>query len=122
MSSSPVPTDTRSIPLAGRARGSPVPTLFLDDPYMLPALSLSLSDRVTEAVTLSPSLFRQRYKSSYETPTSSSSSPALSPTLPSRKRYQGTSKLIADTETECDESKAEGTDSETREATSEDQQ
>ncbi|GJX21389.1 hypothetical protein Tco_0224066 [Tanacetum coccineum] len=85
------------------------------------ALSPSLSARVTEAVTLSPSLFRKRYKSFYETP-SSLSSPTSSPTLPSWKKYRGTSELIADTKTECDESEAEGTNSESEEAALEDQQ
>ncbi|GKA91265.1 hypothetical protein Tco_0813135 [Tanacetum coccineum] len=51
-----------------------------------PALSPSLSARVTEAMALSLPLFRKRYKSSYETP--SSSSPTSSPTLPSRRRYR----------------------------------
>ncbi|GJT14220.1 hypothetical protein Tco_0861262 [Tanacetum coccineum] len=66
---------------------------------------------------LSPPSFRKRYKSPYETSSSSSSL-----TLPSRKRYRGTSELIADTKTECDESEDEGTDSKSEEAASEDQQ
>ncbi|GJX35917.1 hypothetical protein Tco_0247474, partial [Tanacetum coccineum] len=49
-------------------------------------------------------------KSSYETP-SSSPSPASSPTLPIWKRYRGTFGPILDTETEDDESEAEGVDS-----------
>nr|GEW22575.1 hypothetical protein [Tanacetum cinerariifolium] len=72
-------------------------------------------------MTLSPPSFRKRYRSSYETP-SSSASLTSSLTLPSRKRYQGTSEPIVDTKTEGDESKAEGIDSESREAASEDQQ
>ncbi|GJT09124.1 hypothetical protein Tco_0843586 [Tanacetum coccineum] len=68
-------------------------------------------------MTLSPPLFRKRYKSSYKTSSSSSS-----PTLPLWKRYQGTSELIADTETDSDESEEESIDSESEEATSEDQQ
>ncbi|GKC75449.1 hypothetical protein Tco_1126223, partial [Tanacetum coccineum] len=48
-------------------------------------------------MALSPSSFHNRYISSYETQSSSSSS---SLTLPSRKRYRGTSKLIADIETQ----------------------
>nr|GEU91031.1 hypothetical protein [Tanacetum cinerariifolium] len=84
-----------------------------------PALSLGLSAKVIEVMALSPPSFCKRYGSSYETPSSSSSS---SPTLPSQKRYQGTSELIVDTETETEESKEEGTDSETEETASEDQQ
>ncbi|GJS94790.1 hypothetical protein Tco_0801758 [Tanacetum coccineum] len=133
ISSSPALTDTKTIPFASRARGSPIPTSFPDDPYMLvrqaylptavdtesePFEDLS---KVTEVGELSPSSFRKRYKSSYETP-SSSSSLASSPTLPSQTRYLGTSKLIAETETECDESEAKGTNSESEEAALEDQQ
>ncbi|GJW60056.1 hypothetical protein Tco_0109391 [Tanacetum coccineum] len=72
-------------------------------------------------MTLSPSSFCKRYRSSYETP-SSSSSPASSPTLPSWKRYRGTSELIEDTKIESDESEDEGTDSEDEETSSESQQ
>ncbi|GJV05696.1 putative reverse transcriptase domain-containing protein [Tanacetum coccineum] len=79
-------------------------------PNMLPGLSA----RVTEAMTLSPSSLCMRYRSSYETP--SSSSLASSPTLPVRKRYQGTSELVEDTETEVEESEAEGTDSKREES------
>ncbi|GKC63118.1 hypothetical protein Tco_1095716 [Tanacetum coccineum] len=49
-----------------------------------PTLSPGLSDRLTEEMALSPSLFRKRYRSSYDTSSSSSSSP----TLISRKRYR----------------------------------
>ncbi|GKG46578.1 hypothetical protein Tco_0501424, partial [Tanacetum coccineum] len=69
-------------------------------------------------MTLSPPSFRKRYKSPYKTSSSSSSSL----TLPLRKRYRGTSELIDDTNTECDESEDEGTDSKSEEAASEDQQ
>ncbi|GKD71091.1 hypothetical protein Tco_1325181 [Tanacetum coccineum] len=71
-------------------------------------------------MALSPSLFRKRFRSSYETP-SSSLSLASSPTLPSRKRYRGTFELIADTETESDESKDKGTNSKSEEAALKDQ-
>nr|GEZ35643.1 hypothetical protein [Tanacetum cinerariifolium] len=81
-----------------------------------PTLSLGISNRLTEAMTLSPSSFRKRYRSSYEIRSSSS------PTLPSRKRYRGTSELITDTETESDKSEDEGTNSESEEAALEDQQ
>ncbi|GJX26463.1 hypothetical protein Tco_0232759 [Tanacetum coccineum] len=83
-----------------------------------PTLSPSISTKLTEAMTLSPPSFCKRYKSSYETPSSSSSSP----TLPLWKRYRGTSELIADTETESDESEDEGTDLESEEVALEDQQ
>ncbi|GJX53837.1 hypothetical protein Tco_0282206 [Tanacetum coccineum] len=93
-----------------------------------PTLSPGLSARVTEEMTLSPLSFRKRYGSSYETP-STSASPASSSTLPSRKRYRGTSKLIEDTEvedteseTKREESEDEGPDSESKEAASKDQQ
>nr|GEW37272.1 hypothetical protein [Tanacetum cinerariifolium] len=53
------------------------------------------------------------WPSSYETPSSSSlSSPASSLTLPLRKRYRDASELIAEKETESDESMDEGTNSE----------
>nr|GEV92652.1 hypothetical protein [Tanacetum cinerariifolium] len=64
-----------------------------------PTLSPGYSAKLTEAMTLSPLSFHKRYKSSYETP-SSSASPASSPTLPIRKRYQGTFELILETKTE----------------------
>ncbi|GKE39057.1 hypothetical protein Tco_1462462, partial [Tanacetum coccineum] len=54
--------------------------------------------RIAEAAALSPSSFRKRYRSSYET------SSSLSLTLPTRKRYQGTSELILDTETKDESS------------------
>ncbi|GJY05106.1 hypothetical protein Tco_0371046 [Tanacetum coccineum] len=63
-----------------------------------PTLSPSMSTRMAEATTLSPSSFRKRYKSSYETPSTSSSS-----ILPVRKRYRGTSELILDTDNKGDE-------------------
>nr|GEZ68729.1 hypothetical protein [Tanacetum cinerariifolium] len=65
--------------------------------------------RIAEAAALSPSSFRKRYRSSYETP-SPSSSPSSSPTLPVRKRYRGTSKLILDTDSEGDELGEEDTE------------
>ncbi|GJU82738.1 hypothetical protein Tco_1285103 [Tanacetum coccineum] len=80
-----------------------------------PTLSLSISARVTEAMALSPSSFRKRYISSYETP-SSLASPASSPTLPIRKRHWGTFEPILYTETEGDESEAEGTGSKSEES------
>ncbi|GKE50969.1 hypothetical protein Tco_1486125 [Tanacetum coccineum] len=141
MSSPPAPTDSETISPTDGARGSPVFTPFPDDPYMLvrhayspttpdtdtawmavhtqPTLSPGYSAKLTEAMSLSPPSFRKRYKSSYKTP-SSSSSPASSPTLPSQKRYWGTSKLIVDTETKSDESKDEGTDSKSEKAASDD--
>ncbi|GJY49158.1 hypothetical protein Tco_0439114 [Tanacetum coccineum] len=63
-----------------------------------PAMSPGHSARVAEVMALSDSAFCKRYRSSYETPSSSSS-----PTLPIRKRYQGTYKLILDTDNEGDE-------------------
>nr|GEX78736.1 hypothetical protein [Tanacetum cinerariifolium] len=78
-------------------------------------LPLSLNRLITQtSPTLTPSrsfYYRStRYRSSYETP-SSSPSPTSSPTLLIQKRYRGTSELILDTDTEDDESEAEGTDS-----------
>nr|GEX35606.1 hypothetical protein [Tanacetum cinerariifolium] len=67
-----------------------------------PAMSHGLSSKVTEAMELSPSSFRKRYRSSYETP-----SPSSSPTLPLRKRYQGTSELVEHTEDESLDSNTE---------------
>ncbi|GKE09921.1 hypothetical protein Tco_1413472 [Tanacetum coccineum] len=80
-----------------------------------PTLSPGFSARLTEAMTLSPLSFHKRYRCSYETP-SSSASPAPSSTLPIWKRYRGTSKLILDTETEEDKSKAKGVGSESEES------
>ncbi|GKC89615.1 hypothetical protein Tco_1150264, partial [Tanacetum coccineum] len=61
-----------------------------------------MSARIAEAAALSPSSFRKRYRSSYETP-----SPSSSLTLPIRKRYQGTSELVEDTEDESSDSDTE---------------
>ncbi|GJZ87759.1 hypothetical protein Tco_0659369 [Tanacetum coccineum] len=54
--------------------------------------------RIAKAAALSPSSFYKRYRSSYETSSSSSL------TLPTRKRYRGTSELILDTKTEDESS------------------
>ncbi|GKC92542.1 hypothetical protein Tco_1157984, partial [Tanacetum coccineum] len=59
---------------------------------------LSPDHPLTQAMALSDSAFCKRYRSSYEIPSSSSSL-----TLPVRKRYRGTSKLILDTDSEGDE-------------------
>nr|GEY65469.1 hypothetical protein [Tanacetum cinerariifolium] len=80
-----------------------------------PTLSLGISARVTEVMALSPSSFRKRYIYYYETP-SLLASPASSPTLPIWKRYQGISKPILVTETEGNESEAEGIRSESKES------
>ncbi|GJW82884.1 hypothetical protein Tco_0156029 [Tanacetum coccineum] len=61
-----------------------------------PTLSPGMSARIAEAAALSPSSYRKRYRSSYETSSSS-------PTLLVRKRYQGTSELILDTDSDGDE-------------------
>nr|GEU96637.1 hypothetical protein [Tanacetum cinerariifolium] len=91
-----------------------------------PTVSHGLSARVTEAMTLSPSSFHKWYKSSYKT--LSPSSLASSPTLPIRKRYQGTSELIKYTEgeslksgSEREGSKDKGHDSKEKEAAPEGQ-
>ncbi|GKD31838.1 hypothetical protein Tco_1242616, partial [Tanacetum coccineum] len=68
-----------------------------------PTLSLGMSARIAEAAALSSSSFRKRYRSSYET-----SSPSSSLTLPIRKRYQGTSELVEDTEDESLDLDTEG--------------
>ncbi|GJZ09099.1 hypothetical protein Tco_0543382 [Tanacetum coccineum] len=79
-----------------------------------PAMSPGLSTRVTEAITLSYSVFCKRYRSSYETP-----SPSPSPALPSRKRYRGTSELIEDIEGESLEPDSEREGSEDKNSNSE---
>nr|GEU55419.1 hypothetical protein [Tanacetum cinerariifolium] len=61
-----------------------------------PAMSLSHSARVIEAMALSDLAFYKRYRSSYKTP-----SPSL--TLPVRKRYRGTFELILDIDSEGDD-------------------
>ncbi|GJX41791.1 hypothetical protein Tco_0256781 [Tanacetum coccineum] len=103
---SPIPTPSRAFYYRGTAR------MVV---HTQPTLLLDTSSRVTEAMTLSPSSFRKRYRPSYEAP-SSSALPASSLTLPLRKRYRGTSKPILDTETEGDESEANGTGSESEES------
>ncbi|GJX49962.1 hypothetical protein Tco_0276807 [Tanacetum coccineum] len=72
-----------------------------------PTLSSGYSAKLTKVMALSPFLFLKRNRSSYETP--SSSSPSSLPTLPLRKRYKGTSKLMENIETKSIESKDEGT-------------
>ncbi|GJS28109.1 hypothetical protein Tco_0488729, partial [Tanacetum coccineum] len=62
-----------------------------------PVMSLGHSTRVIEVMALSDLTFRKRYRSSYESPSSSSLA------LPVRKRYQGTSELILDTDSKGDE-------------------
>ncbi|GJY54879.1 hypothetical protein Tco_0446543 [Tanacetum coccineum] len=80
-----------------------------------PTLSPRISARVIEAMALSPSSFRKRHISSYETP-SSLASPASSLIPPLQKRYRGTSEPILDTKTNGDESKVEGTGSESEDS------
>ncbi|GKC29412.1 hypothetical protein Tco_1036706, partial [Tanacetum coccineum] len=79
-----------------------------------PTLSLGMSARIAEAAALSPSSFRKRYKSSYETSSSSSS------TLPTRKRYRGTSELILDNDSEEDELGEEDTERDEEDESDED--
>ncbi|GKA78920.1 hypothetical protein Tco_0785457 [Tanacetum coccineum] len=67
-----------------------------------PTLSSGMSVRIAEAAALSLSFFRKRYRSSYDT--------SSSLTLPVRKRYRGTSKLILDTDTEGDKLGEEDTE------------
>nr|GEZ51157.1 hypothetical protein [Tanacetum cinerariifolium] len=64
------------------------------------------SARVAEAMALSDSTLRKSYRSYYET----SSSSSLSLALPIQKRYQGTSKLIFDTDSKEDKIGEEDTD------------
>nr|GEU71630.1 hypothetical protein [Tanacetum cinerariifolium] len=85
-----------------------------------PTLSPGLLSRLTEEMALSSLSFCKRYRPSCETPTPSSSPPLVSPALPSRKRYRGTSKLIADTYTESEDSEDKGTNSESEDVASED--
>ncbi|GKG05318.1 hypothetical protein Tco_0325404, partial [Tanacetum coccineum] len=56
------------------------------------------------------------------TSTPSSSPPVVSPALPPRKRYRGTSELIADTNTKSEDSEDESTDFKGEEAASKDRQ
>ncbi|GJY84936.1 hypothetical protein Tco_0498962 [Tanacetum coccineum] len=87
-----------------------------------PTLSPGISARVTKAMALSPLSFHKRYKPSCETPTPSLSPPVVSPNLPFRKRYRGTSELIADSDTESEESEDESTNSESEEVSFKDWQ
>ncbi|GKA39578.1 hypothetical protein Tco_0732129, partial [Tanacetum coccineum] len=72
-----------------------------------PAISPGHSARVAEAMALSDLAFHKRYRSSYET--------SSSPSLPVRKRYKGTFKLILDTDSDGDELGDEDTDEDTNE-------
>ncbi|GJZ19870.1 hypothetical protein Tco_0556460 [Tanacetum coccineum] len=67
-----------------------------------PNLSTGMSARIAEATDFSPSSFCKRCRSFYETP-----SPSSSLTLPIRKRYRGTSKLVEHTEDESSDSNTE---------------
>ncbi|GKF93120.1 hypothetical protein Tco_0279839, partial [Tanacetum coccineum] len=66
--------------------------------------------------------FCKRYRPSCETPTPSSSPPVMSPAIPSRKRYQGTSELIADTNTKSKDLEDESVNSKSEDTVSEDRQ
>ncbi|GJX36964.1 hypothetical protein Tco_1078315 [Tanacetum coccineum] len=72
-----------------------------------PTLSLGMSAPIAEAASLSPFSFRKRYRSSYETP-----SPSSSLTLPIRKRYRGTSKLVENIKDESSDTYTKGEGSE----------
>ncbi|GKF56267.1 hypothetical protein Tco_0166607, partial [Tanacetum coccineum] len=72
-----------------------------------PTLSPGLSARIAEAATFPPPSFCKRYKSFYEM-----LSPSSSLTLPIRKRYQGTSELVVDTDDKSSDSDTEGEGSE----------
>nr|GFB07505.1 hypothetical protein [Tanacetum cinerariifolium] len=85
----PTPTPTRVLVHCKTARMAM---------HTQPTLSSGMSARIAKAAALSLSSFRKRYRSSYETP-----SPSSSLTLPMRKRYRGTSKLILDIDTKGDE-------------------
>ncbi|GKG52476.1 hypothetical protein Tco_0547351, partial [Tanacetum coccineum] len=68
------------------------------DVRILPAMSSGLSASMVKVTAMYESVFRKRFRSSYE------SLPSLSlMDLPSRKRYQGTSKLVEDSKKDDDE-------------------
>ncbi|GJT67949.1 hypothetical protein Tco_1019429 [Tanacetum coccineum] len=87
-----------------------------------PTLSPGILTRVTKAMDLSSLSFYKRYRPSCETPTPSSSPPVMSPAIPSRKRYQGTSELIADINTKSKDLEDESVNSKSEDTVSEDQQ
>ncbi|GKE24377.1 hypothetical protein Tco_1435889 [Tanacetum coccineum] len=87
------PSNTRITTSHSTASSDSTTPLFHDHPF-------GLSARIVEAVALSPSSFHKRYISSYETLSSS-------PTLPIRKRYQGTPEIVENTEDESSDSDAE---------------
>nr|GEX27442.1 putative reverse transcriptase domain-containing protein [Tanacetum cinerariifolium] len=104
--STPAHFDSKIISQTIEAQSSRVSTPLPDDPYVAVrtarmavrtqlTVSLGMSTRIAEAATLSPSSFRKRYRSFYET-----LSPSSSPTLPIRKRYRGTLKLVDDSDDE----------------------
>ncbi|GJX72872.1 hypothetical protein Tco_0311467 [Tanacetum coccineum] len=69
-----------------------------------PVMSPGHLARVIKVMALSDSAFCKRYRSSYKTPSSSSSL-----AFPKQKRYQGTSEIILDTDSEEDEIEEEDT-------------
>nr|GEZ76080.1 hypothetical protein [Tanacetum cinerariifolium] len=95
--------DLKTITPADRAQSSRVPVPLPNDHYVAvleyPLMSEEFEafEPSAEAAALSSSSFRKSYRSSYDTPSSSS------PTLLARKRYQVTSELILDTNSEGDE-------------------
>ncbi|GKF85513.1 hypothetical protein Tco_0253340, partial [Tanacetum coccineum] len=78
---------------------------------VLPSMSPGLSASIAEVAAMSDLAFRKRFRSFYES--SPSSSP---PNLPSRKRYQGTSKLVEDDDDEEEEEDEEDEDEEVEES------
>ncbi|GJZ97828.1 hypothetical protein Tco_0670281 [Tanacetum coccineum] len=116
--STPTYVDSETITQAARAQSSRVSVPLPDDPYVV---QLTNTDRTyghaysadliprhvspnSRGSYLSSSSFYKRY-SFYETP-----SPSSSQTLPVRKRYIGTSKLILDIDSEGDELGKEDTE------------
>ncbi|GJX98331.1 hypothetical protein Tco_0355350 [Tanacetum coccineum] len=101
------PSGTRTIPSHSPTSSDSTASLSLDHP-LTQVSPTPTPTRVSFHPALSPSSFCKRYRSSYETSSSSSL------TLPTRKRYRGTSELILDTETkdESSDSDVEGEGSE----------
>ncbi|GJR16012.1 hypothetical protein Tco_0798664 [Tanacetum coccineum] len=100
-----VETDTKSEPFEDpvKTKTPESPTLTVRMAMRIPpAMSPGLSASIADVVAMSDLVFCKRFRSSYES--SQSSSP---PDLPSRKRSQGTAKLVEDDKEEDEEEEDE---------------
>ncbi|GKD59109.1 hypothetical protein Tco_1296618, partial [Tanacetum coccineum] len=121
----PIATDIKSEPFKDPIEIEETQLLYYRAAPLLPNYTLAApdytpdtphSDEDSEPIHPPPLHLLELFITAVLYTPSSSASPASSPILPIQKRYWGTSKLILDTETEGDESEAEGTGSESEES------